>query len=151
MSHKILHTIICDDIRREDNGKEILIGMLNQGLVLQQVPAIIPTFAIRFLIQPIKTDYDDVVVKVIGPEGEQVFKAEMKFKFQTAKYMGSFFVKVSPMPLKSYGRYQIWLGLDEEPTNVSTFEVIRPDDVKSAETPHQRKTKKRSQKALLKR
>ena len=35
---KPLHIIFCDDIRREDNGKDILIGVYSGNFVISQLP-----------------------------------------------------------------------------------------------------------------
>jgi hypothetical protein len=36
---KPLHVVFCDDIRREDNGKEILIGVYSGNVVIPQLPS----------------------------------------------------------------------------------------------------------------
>ncbi|HSX20973.1 MAG TPA: hypothetical protein VLG38_07635 [Gammaproteobacteria bacterium] len=35
----LLHSIVCDDIRREDNGKFILIGVYPELIILNAIPA----------------------------------------------------------------------------------------------------------------
>jgi hypothetical protein len=35
----VVNAIICDDIRREDNGKAILIGVYGSNIILQSLPA----------------------------------------------------------------------------------------------------------------
>lgn len=47
--------VFCDDIRREDNGKELLIGVYGSGLTLRQMPAQI---AISQWIRFERTDKD---------------------------------------------------------------------------------------------
>jgi hypothetical protein len=34
----VKHVVVCDDIRREDNGKEILIGVYSGGIIVPQFP-----------------------------------------------------------------------------------------------------------------
>ncbi len=126
MPYQLLHTLICDDIRREDNGKEILIGMLNSTIILDRVPAILATFGVRFLIESNKTNFEGVTLKIVDPNGEDIVIATSTFSFLTAEFPGSFFYKISPMPIQHYGRYGIWLGLDEEPVIVSSFDVAPP-------------------------
>jgi hypothetical protein len=36
---KLVCGIVCDDIRREDNGKEIIIGVYSGSIVVPQFPA----------------------------------------------------------------------------------------------------------------
>lgn len=42
MKPRVVTAVVCDDIRREDNGKEILIGVYTTDLRLQGYPAQIP-------------------------------------------------------------------------------------------------------------
>lgn len=39
------HVIMCDDVRREDNGKFIIIGMYTPDLAVPQIPFIMPTIS----------------------------------------------------------------------------------------------------------
>jgi hypothetical protein len=39
------YILLCDDVRREDNGKFILIGMYTPDMVVQQIPFVLPTLS----------------------------------------------------------------------------------------------------------
>jgi len=39
------YILICDDVRREDNGKLILIGLYLPDMVVQQIPFLMPTLS----------------------------------------------------------------------------------------------------------
>src|SRR5581483_417621 len=48
----LLHTIVCDDIRREDNGKFILIGVYPELIMLNMIPAqLILSIWLQFKLQ----------------------------------------------------------------------------------------------------
>ena len=49
VTHK--YTIICDDVRREDNGKLIVLGMYLGTITVPQLPAILPSLTIVSLFQ----------------------------------------------------------------------------------------------------
>ncbi len=42
------YILMCDDVRREDNGKFIVLGMYTPDMVVQQIPFLMPT--LTFLI-----------------------------------------------------------------------------------------------------
>jgi len=35
---EFIFTLLCDDVRREDNGKELLVGVYSAGIVVNSVP-----------------------------------------------------------------------------------------------------------------
>src|SRR5438046_2215625 len=41
ISHK--HTLICEEVRREDNGKLMIIGVYNEVIVVPQIPFVLPS------------------------------------------------------------------------------------------------------------
>ncbi|MBZ5550465.1 MAG: hypothetical protein LAO22_21320 [Acidobacteriia bacterium] len=43
MAIKHKYTLICDDVRREDNGKLIIIGVYQKVIALPQIPFILPS------------------------------------------------------------------------------------------------------------
>jgi hypothetical protein len=46
----ILAVVVCDDVRRENNGKEIIIGVYGSDIVVQSYPALLsPTFWVQFI------------------------------------------------------------------------------------------------------
>jgi hypothetical protein len=45
------YTIICDDVRREDNGKLIILGMYMGTITVPSFPAVLPTLTILSLVE----------------------------------------------------------------------------------------------------
>lgn len=123
-TYSVIHTIICDDVRKEDNGKEILIGVYNDTLILDPIPAVIPSFAMRFLITTSQQEYTNVGGNIIGPDEKEVLRFGGHIKFENIKYYCSFFFRISPMPFQLAGAYKIHLGLDSSTELVHTFHVI---------------------------
>src|SRR5262245_1276923 len=113
----IINTIVCDDVRREDNGKEILIGVFNDTLVIDSVPAILATFGIRFLV---KTNTKEAEVRgyIVGPGENKIVQFGGQVVFANIKYSSSFFFKISPMMIPEYGEYKIYLGLNSDAEKV---------------------------------
>lgn len=62
--------IVCDDIRREDNGKSILIGVYNASILVQQFPY---ALGIAFWLQGMPSDGGAGKIGVKISAGEAVF------------------------------------------------------------------------------
>jgi hypothetical protein len=127
----IIYTILCDDVRKEDNGKEFLIGILNDTIVINSVPAVLATFGIRFLVKANKTEAN-IQGHITGPDGSQLVRFGGQVVFANIRWKSSFFFKVSPMPIPQLGDYDIYLGMDGEPEKVHTFSVITTEQLNAA-------------------
>jgi hypothetical protein len=51
MAVKHTYTIICDDVRREDNGKLLILGMYMGTITVPQLPAILPSLTVLSLFE----------------------------------------------------------------------------------------------------
>jgi hypothetical protein len=79
---QVQHVIVCDDIRQESNGKQFLIGVYNDAILVPKFPAPLSlSFCIRFLA--LDTGVVPVQIRLLGG-GEEVefFKAETEFNLQ---------------------------------------------------------------------
>jgi len=122
--YTLLSTIIADDIRREDSGKDIVIGVFNEALIVGEVPTMLATFAVRFSLRSKKEKYNIVIVTINSPDGNEVVRFTGAVLFEDIKYMSSFFYKCSPFPLQCAGKYEIYLDMDGSKELASTFEVV---------------------------
>ncbi len=75
-AYSIEYAILCDQVRREDNGKRIAIGIYGRNILLQQFPAKL-ALSLFMLMRPKKTGLtkiefrallDDTVVATFGGE-----------------------------------------------------------------------------------
>lgn len=63
---RFAHTIFCDDLRREDSGKLLVIGMYGSELLVQQLPAVLP--GLNFLITvstPVEDLFTSLTIRVM--------------------------------------------------------------------------------------
>ncbi len=51
MSVKHTFTIVCDDVRREDNGKLLILGMYMGTIAVPQLPFVLPMLTILALVE----------------------------------------------------------------------------------------------------
>src|ERR1700722_1974046 len=94
---QILNTLVCDDVRLENNGKEILIGVYNGTVIVDSVPTLLPTFSIRILLKPTEIREYNVHGAIIGPSGLAVAQFSGKLNTPTTKFLVTFSLKVSPL------------------------------------------------------
>lgn len=62
---RILNALVCDDMRREDNGKEILIGIYSGGVLVHRYPAAL-TLAIWMQFEAFKTGEIKLAFRLIN-------------------------------------------------------------------------------------
>jgi hypothetical protein len=124
-TYKLISLVMCDDARREDNGKEILIGTYSGSMLVPAVPYILPTFAIRFEIIPSRTEYRRVIALLKNPKNEEVFRIEGALAVASPNIQASFFYRASPVLLAMTGEYKVFLGMDEDPEEVGSLTIAQ--------------------------
>jgi hypothetical protein len=124
-THKLVSLIMCDDCRREDNGKEIIIGVYTGAMISRVLPFVLPTFALRFEIIPQQREYKKTAAIMKNPRGEEIFRVDGMLAVSRVDFGASFFYRVSPLLITMAGDHAILLGLDEEPEQVAVLRVIQ--------------------------
>ena len=57
-------TIICDEVRREDNGKLLILGMYIKSIVVSQLPAVLPSLTFFQLLEADRPGMWNMKVKI---------------------------------------------------------------------------------------
>lgn len=103
-------SVVCEDVRREANGKFIIIGMLN-FIVVPQVP-----FGVRVLVFNQWTSgigQFQETVRIIGPDQATVLaKGEVKFALQNATQHATN-LNVFGLKLEQPGNYTVEVLVDD--------------------------------------
>lgn len=126
-TYKFVSLIMCDDCRREDNGKDILIGTYSGTMISPIIPFLLPTFALRFEIIPKQREYKKTIALMKTPNGEEIFRIEGNLVINRPEFAATFFYKVSPLTIVMAGEYKIYLGLDEEPEEIASLKVLQEE------------------------
>jgi hypothetical protein len=76
------HSLFCDEIRQEDNGKQLLIGLYNGDMLVESLPILLPSFRILIRYQERPTESRLPVRFVVTAPDEsgndlQIFQAEV--------------------------------------------------------------------------
>jgi hypothetical protein len=134
-TYKFISIVMCDDARREDNGKEILIGTYSGSMLVPAVPYVLPSFAMRFEIIPIRTEYRKVIALLKNPKNEDVFRLEGALAVARPNIQASFFYRASPVLLATTGEYKVFLGMDEDPEEVGSLTITQGHSVPAPPLP----------------
>ena len=84
----VRYVIVCDDIRKEDNGKSILIGVYTEAILVNQSPA---KLGLSFRIEVMPPSAGNFVVefRLIGhPKDVQIFTTKVNLVFPRSELRG---------------------------------------------------------------
>lgn len=121
----------ADDVRKEDNGKDIIIGVYNESVIVPTLPAILPTFTLWFQARIRKLKFEKIKAHITDPNEREVVRIEGNLDFDNALFPAAFSLKISPLPIQIYGVYTVYLGVDWEEEKVGKFEVLSPEQLAS--------------------
>jgi hypothetical protein len=121
----LISTIISDDCRKEDNGKDIIIGVYTGGIFSGAVPFILPTLAVRFEIIPAKLVYERVKFVLRDTVEKDIVMARGKLSFNRINLPAAFFFKFGPVKFEKEGQHSLWLGMDEDPELVGLLNITK--------------------------
>ena len=126
---RLLSSIICDDIRTEANGKDILIGCYNNVIVLEKAPAKLPTLFFRLLFDQQPRGLVENTFSLYDPSGKMLFRSTSQIVVEHAD--DPFVVKIGggPFELEKFGTYELRMLSGKSESVVSSFMVRRPDTV----------------------
>ncbi|MER9300464.1 hypothetical protein NKI38_28895 [Mesorhizobium sp. M0621] len=119
--------IICEDARKEDNGKEMLIGVYNDVVVVGSFPAIIDRLFVRLSID-CDPDYEgDYSFSLTGPRKQEILKIAEKVGKQPDDEPGRVFgFGMRGFPAQDEGYYDIHFALGKVPKKIGSFVVRMP-------------------------
>jgi hypothetical protein len=134
---KIRSVLICDDIRQEVSGKEILIGVYNDSMLFNTFPARLRQLVIRTVIDMIDKSVTRITLSLKDPNGTALgnFVAPLN-EMDLTSYI-AFGFGIQDVVLYSPGPYSIYLSADDDPEEkISDFEVRLPqNEVERARIP----------------
>lgn len=137
-SYRFNYFLICDDIRREDNGKEILIGVYNDEILVQSLPILLASLHFRLSLYPKNLSLREFGLSVTTPTGANIVKAEGQLIGEHNRNVQSIInVAAKPLMLPELGAYSVRFRLGKgKEMDVGRFVVRHPtSDAESARIP----------------
>lgn len=119
------YTIICDEVRREDNGKILILGMYIKAIVVSQLPAVLPSLTFFQVMEADRPGQWNMKMKIQHLEsGRPILQAGGVLN---APQIGPFInvLRFPNLPLIAVGAYNFSMEIEDhrEPLIVP-FDVI---------------------------
>ncbi len=121
----IEYVIVCDDIRREDNGKELLIGVYTRDIVVGAFPAVLQ-LAFWICYVPTALGTIETEFRLVDEQDAEFFKGKTSSQIDVIA-RSSIRLAGLPVPLQIPGtlRFQSRTREDEDWTTVKTIGVLK--------------------------
>ena len=126
LGYKVTSVLVCDQVRREDNGKEIIIGVYRDSIIVPRIPTVIPMLTFRITAQVDHTEFKNMKFSVIGPSRHKLLDYEGETSVDNShEPLIVVFSALTP-ELQKAGLYTIKFGLDSQLRKVGHFNVRLP-------------------------
>lgn len=124
----VRYALVCDDIREEKSGKETLVGVYSNKIIVGGLPAVLPKLCFRIRITPIRRPLD-ISLSLRAPEGGDSITGLKAVLPARAEESGEHTLNLvmSPFVLKAEGEYSLIVehGGKEETALKFTAEVLK--------------------------
>ncbi|HTW64893.1 MAG TPA: hypothetical protein VME17_09775 [Bryobacteraceae bacterium] len=131
------YTLICDDVRQENNGKSILIGLYMGTITVPHVPFVLPSLS---FFQVFESDRPSNVMFRIRLErmdtGHAIAEGMGMLNIQRPG-LGIAVVKFAPIQMPDFGTYSLVVNIEGEQPIITTFNVEQQQQQQFAQPPQQ--------------
>jgi hypothetical protein len=122
-------SILCDDVRHEVGHKTSLMGIYDQDIIFDELPALLPKLCLFVRLEGVGTDFQECKVTLKTPEMDPVHLNIKIAKTHIGENV-SLFAIFSPFRAKSAGQGQFEVRFDERkrPSHVYKFNIATTSD-----------------------
>jgi len=128
--YTVRSVILCDDIREEKSGKEILIGVYTSSIIFGQFPAKMPKLIFRIALSIERADFKRVKAKIVDQDGKQLFSMDQPVGgLPPAASDEQILIGFAGTNLtfQEPAKYRLLFALDDEPEEIARFSVRGPN------------------------
>jgi hypothetical protein len=118
--------VVCDDIRQEVTGKEILIGVYTDTIIVPQFPAALNGLFFRVSLSIIDPSPQIYTFALVDAQGNVKARAEQGLPENFRRSFGTIVVGVRNIKLEKPGDLTIKLGIDGEPIEIAKLHFRTP-------------------------
>jgi hypothetical protein len=118
--------MFCDDMRREENGKEILIGVYNDEIIAARFPATLLSLVARIAVWIDRENYRTARILIKNPDGTTMVDISQPLGTLRAGMNGVFGFGMAAPTFMMSGNYEVNFALDDEIQTVGTLRVRPP-------------------------
>jgi hypothetical protein len=130
------YSIMCDDVRREDNGKMMLIGVYSPDITVPHVPVVLPSLAFYQVYEHDRPAQLAVRIRLSRMDTGASLQEGMGMMVVPKPGQGAAVFKLNNVPLPVFGTYSFAVQVEGEGSPfISTFDVILPPQAPSFQVP----------------
>ena len=121
------YTLICDDIRQENNGKLILIGLYQRDIVVPHVPVILPSLAFLQCFESDRPGNFSIRFRIEQMDTGRPIVEGMGMMQIARPGQGSGLMKFGNCQFPAFGTYNFIVTIEgESEPIISSFDVVLP-------------------------
>jgi hypothetical protein len=126
----IRSVILCDDVRQEVTGKEILIGVYNDSMIFPSLPGSLKQLILRISCDLLDKDLKTAVISLRDPSGTKLSDQTIDLTTLPANEHPVFGFIIQGLVLYAAGTYSIELttNASSTPEKISDFVVRTPQN-----------------------
>jgi hypothetical protein len=127
--YDVIYYLLCDLVRMENTGKEIIVGAYNDYVVTTSVPLVLPMLCVRISVR-LNRKFERLGFELRGPTGQILGTVDgpLSDESNNLEQQSIFNINMGvPIVLPELGEYEIRFGLDEEPRRIGFFIVRLPE------------------------
>jgi Family of unknown function (DUF6941) len=127
---KVAAAVLCDDVRKEDSNKAILIGVYNGTVVVPELPATIMV-AWWMQIMPLQTGKSRLDLRVLKDDADTLLHGKVAVEFFALDW-SALSLPQAPLIISAPGKLKLQLKLDGDENDWQTiqeFEVRKAEPV----------------------
>ena len=122
---KKIKTILCDDVRQEVGGKMSIMGIYSKDIVVNKVPAILPSINLVVMFEDIKENFEKLFLTIVIPKSDPI---KVSYPAPPGLEKGkdvNLVLGLSPFKLNDTGKakFEIRFSEDEKASIVHHFSI----------------------------
>ena len=122
MAIKHLYTLMCDDVRVENNGKIIIVGLYLPDIGVSQIPAVLPTLNFFVAVEADRPGSLSFKMKMNHLEtGKTLLDGGGQLEIKKPG-MGSLMIPIRNVQFLEFGAYAFSVQLEEERDPLCVFQ-----------------------------
>lgn len=122
---KLDYWLLCDMIRREDNGKLIIVGLYTPDIIVPAVPVTLPMLSFLFKWNLTLGSLRAGAIAVKGPAGQEITRFPIEENtFGEAHQTGVLAFGISPFGIEKSGTFTLVYHVGDRSKTLSSFRVI---------------------------
>lgn len=118
--------MVCDEIRKEDSGKFMFLGVYGGTIVLRGLPAAAPLLTVYISGKIQNPEFKIVNFCIEDPRKRKLIEVSPEFSIESLEESFNFIFVVRNPTFENSGEYLIKLGFDSVPRKIGSFLVREP-------------------------